>query len=363
MNDNIVQIANVHLAIFLAIMLLAIGCSCFLLRRYGKQPFAYVPVFTVYALVVLSWARCLGVDGFHILTLAAWGIFCGGPVMLIIGAVFAKGNKLIAMFALFVLLAITDIAVALDAFVIEPHSLETRYVHLTSSKLRSKLVIAVMSDFQSEHLGSYEEQALKRIVAAKPDIIILPGDYIQQLPPQRWTEMRGFHDLMKRLNFTAPNGCYAVRGNVEDDSWPTIFEGLPGFHTFTRTATVTARDDVQIEGLSFADSFNDHLKIPANANQYLVIFGHGPDFSLGDVHGDLLIAGHTHGGQVQLPFFGPPITLSKVPRAWAAGGTFTVRDGTTLMLTRGVGMERFFAPRLRFLCRPEIVIIDIAPAG
>ena len=73
---------------------------------------------------------------------------------------------------------------------------------------------------------------------------------------------------------------------------------------------------------------------------------------------DLLIAGHTHGGQVQLPFFGPPITLSRIPRRAAAGGLHEL-NGRCVYVSRGVGCERGQAPRLRFLCPPEISILDV----
>jgi len=63
---------------------------------------------------------------------------------------------------------------------------------------------------------------------------------------------------------------------------------------------------------------------------------------------------------VQLPFIGPLMTLTAVPRAWASGVT-TIAPGKTLVVSRGIGMERGHAPRLRFLCRPEVVVIDLLP--
>ena len=71
----------------------------------------------------------------------------------------------------------------------------------------------------------------------------------------------------------------------------------------------------------------------------------------------LALAGHTHGGQVVLPFFGPPMTLSRLPRRYAGG----LHDyhGLPLHVSRGIGMERGSAPQIRFLCPPEICVIEL----
>jgi predicted MPP superfamily phosphohydrolase len=90
------------------------------------------------------------------------------------------------------------------------------------------------------------------------------------------------------------------------------------------------------------------------------LVGHAPDDALGMHRADLLLAGHTHGGQVRLPLLGPPITFSRVPRSWASGVSH-LPTGATLVMSRGIGVERGNAPPLRFLCRPEIVVIDLVP--
>ena len=77
---------------------------------------------------------------------------------------------------------------------------------------------------------------------------------------------------------------------------------------------------------------------------------------------DLLVAGHTHGGQVSLPLIGPPLTLSSVPRHIAAGGLGEL-DGTPIYVSTGVGRERGNAPQLRFGVRPSIGIIDLVGAA
>ncbi len=73
---------------------------------------------------------------------------------------------------------------------------------------------------------------------------------------------------------------------------------------------------------------------------------------------DLLVSGHTHGGQVSVPFFGPPITLSSVPRDVAAGGLHVV-DGRRIYVSRGVGLERGTAPRIRFRVPPEVSLLTL----
>ena len=74
---------------------------------------------------------------------------------------------------------------------------------------------------------------------------------------------------------------------------------------------------------------------------------------------DLYCAGHTHGGQVALPFYGALVTLSKFGKKYE-GGTYKVSN-TWLNVNRGIGMEGGSAPRVRFCSRPEVTVIDIVP--
>jgi hypothetical protein len=81
---------------------------------------------------------------------------------------------------------------------------------------------------------------------------------------------------------------------------------------------------------------------------------------MGHIEADLLLAGHTHGGQVRLPWIGTLTTGCLVPRAWAAGMT-ELPNGGKLIVSRGTGRERGESPQIRFLCRPELVVIDLVP--
>jgi predicted MPP superfamily phosphohydrolase len=72
---------------------------------------------------------------------------------------------------------------------------------------------------------------------------------------------------------------------------------------------------------------------------------------------DLYLAGHTHGGQLRLPFFGAIVTASIYGKRYEMGA---YRQGDTLLyVSRGVGMEGKGAPRARFLCPPEVVLCTL----
>ena len=92
-----------------------------------------------------------------------------------------------------------------------------------------------------------------------------------------------------------------------------------------------------------------------------ILMSHRPDSALAlTPHSriDLIVAGHTHGGQVQIPFIGPLITFSKVPRSIAAGGLHEM-NGNLMYVSRGLGWEHGQAPRIRFLCPPEISMLTL----
>ena len=238
-----------------------------------------------------------------------------------------------------------------------------------TNKVKKPITVAIVSDLQTDHVSSYDinRSARQGPGKEKPDLILMPGDYVQCLTMEKQLkEMARFTALLKRLDFKAPLGAYAVRGNAEQDGWPLEFAGTAV--SANEKTTLYPLKDLDVVGLSFADSFNADFKPSAAlkaklapSKKYRIIFGHGPDFALAHPEADLLVAGHTHGGQVRLPLIGPILTLCKVPRAWAAGRT-QIDAKTTLVVSRGVGMERRYAPRLRFLCRPQLVFITLEPA-
>ena len=95
-----------------------------------------------------------------------------------------------------------------------------------------------------------------------------------------------------------------------------------------------------------------------------VLVSHRPD-SVGEVDPgsiDLVVAGHTHGGQIALPLIGALFTQSDLPRQVAGGGLHAVA-GQPIYVSTGVGLERSKAPQVRFGVRPSVGLIEVSSAG
>ncbi|MEZ4239867.1 MAG: hypothetical protein R3F59_27665 [Myxococcota bacterium] len=287
---------------------------------------------------------------------AAWAAFAHLPVMLLLAAASAGPGRWRAVHAG---AALAIAAIGVDAFLVEPHALQVVRYTICSDELDAPLRIVALSDVQTDHVGAYERSAFERAMAEHPDLIVLPGDFVQAWPRQRGAQVAALRELLPILQ--APLGVWAVQGNVDPPGWAEALFG--GTHVRAADATTTVDlGPIRLSALSFADGFDPALTLPHQPGFHLA-FAHGPDFSLSPgVDADLLIAGHTHGGQVQLPLVGPLLTLTRVPRAAGRGGLTALSGDRALIVSRGVGMERGRAPRLRIGCRPQIVVVDLVPA-
>ena len=100
----------------------------------------------------------------------------------------------------------------------------------------------------------------------------------------------------------------------------------------------------------------------SDANDFRILFGHSPDYALSVAEApiDLCLAGHTHGGQVNLPFIGPLVIYSEVPKEWAKG--FRRVGIPYLNVSAGAGSNRRGGlPPLRFNCPTEMTLIELVP--
>ncbi|MFN3653471.1 MAG: metallophosphoesterase [Armatimonadota bacterium] len=253
-----------------------------------------------------------------------------------------------------------------------PYNLQVRTHRLTSAApAKTPVRILHLSDLQTHAIRGYERRVFAAAAATRPDLVVFTGDYIQPRLGSRvepaWAD---FRRLLEETNLRPPLGFYAVGGDVEADEggdWQRRFEGLPVTcleNSVARTPLPDGRTlalvGLEIETSRGRDAAPVHRLLreaqPADA---LLVLGHRPDFVqqlVGRDEVNLALAGHTHGGQVVLPVLGPLITLSRLPTRHA-GGMSSYR-GVPLHVSRGIGMERMSAPQVRFLCPPEICVIE-----
>ncbi len=299
---------------------------------------------------------------FGMFRLWAYAIFLHGFLLLVGTAVaWRRIRPILAGAAAFGGIAVA--LVAADAFLIEPHWIEVSHRQIANSKIRHPVRIVVVADLQADRFGDYERSVLRQALAEKPDLILLAGDYLQAPWADQATLRADFHDFLRKIDFTAPLGVFAIQGNVDvsPSGWQAMFAGL-GITTVDACRSFDL-GELQLTCIGLVESFDRSLTIAGDRpDQFHLVLGHAPDYAMGTIDADLLLAGHTHGGQVRLPWFGPVITHSRVPHAWAAGRT-ELPGGRILLVSRGIGMERGRAPPMRFLCRPELMVIDLVAAG
>ncbi|MCG3134550.1 MAG: hypothetical protein HMLKMBBP_01864 [Planctomycetes bacterium] len=266
------------------------------------------------------------------------------------------------------------------AVFVEPFRLQVERAEWTVPAVRAAgepIRIGILADLQTDDAcGAHESAAADALMAERPDLILVPGDLIQAPPDEYDRAAPRVRGVLSRLD--APGGVFFVHGDVDDDE-DRVRALLQGTRLRAVTdevvRTVVRGRPVTIGGVSLmirawparcrASSIVDELESAPGGDDLRILLSHAPDAVFALRAGsriDLVVAGHTHGGQVVLPFFGPPMTLSRVPRAVAAGGLHRVDTGRGahwIHVSRGVGLERMEAPRIRLFCPPEVTVLTV----
>jgi predicted MPP superfamily phosphohydrolase len=262
------------------------------------------------------------------------------------------------------------VPIGIYATFVEPYELRTERVSIPLSAARAgrtPITIGVLADIQCIEVTDYERDAIARVMAAKPDLILLPGDLVQVGEHRLPEILDEFHALLAPLS--APLGVYFVQGNCESkEDARRLLAGTPVRFLDNEVVELSLRDrrvivcgvDLTFSG-SRARAALERIESAPGDDDVRIVVAHRPDVIAAlSAHSrvDLIVAGHTHGGQVQVPGFGPPITLSEVPRAIAAGGLHAA-DEKQIYVSRGIGWEHGQAPRVRFLCPPEVSLLTL----
>ena len=260
---------------------------------------------------------------------------------------------------------------------VEPHWIEVTRQEVPLSELPEALdgfTIAQLSDL---HAGPYvSSEDVRRSVEITnglgADLVVLTGDFVYR------SAHYAAACAQELASLQASYGIYAVLGN--HDMWTNprqVTEYLigAGISVLRNTRQVVNVGGAQLWLLGIKDTgytggpfgefravwqeTRDALAallegIPADEPRLLLV--HNPDFTEMLPRGriDLALCGHTHGGQVRLPFIGAPIVPSCFGQKYVSG---LVQGPSALVyVNRGIGV---IAPPIRFNCRPEVTLLEL----
>ncbi|WP_230254748.1 metallophosphoesterase [Rhodopirellula halodulae] len=217
--------------------------------------------------------------------------------------------------------------------------------------------VAHLSDI---HLtGQVEPEFTQHAISAanewRPDLFALTGDIVDKQPCVAW-----LHDLFSKAS--ASDGCYFVLGNHDTRiSDPDVVrERMKGAGWIDVGGLVHS---TRLRSVSCALSGNEYPWFSRPSEQamrgadaeFRFCVSHSPDqfdwCRRNQV--DLMLAGHTHGGQGRLPIAGPILSPSWHGSRWASGDFY--RAPTTLHVSRGLSGVHL----LRINCRPELSLITL----
>lgn len=256
------------------------------------------------------------------------------------------------------------------AFGVEPNWFErtATQVKLPCKRLTSPVRILHLSDLHASLYVPFSliESAVELGLGAKPDVICLTGDFVTDATP---FDQTAYSRILRRLSSAAP--IFATLGNHDGGAWGASVGGLkdssmicallrasniPVLHN--RSQVVWVRDQA-IRFAGVPDLWSEPIdgdRAFANVpvNDPAILLAHNPDTKdvLADRPWDLMLSGHTHGGQVVLPILGERFVPVRDKR-FVAG--LKPWNGRQVYVTRGVGS----IDGVRVNCRPEVTVLDV----
>lgn len=299
-------------------------------------------------------------------------IFSGIAILLLLEItlvfVVIKGSQSLKSTSIFFIIFCTSIlAILIYGSFIEPYKIGKTYYNLEVDKL-DNIKIVFLTDF---HLGPYKKDGYaKKIVEEvnqlNPDLIFLGGDYIylqkeeiDYLYPIKDLEAKygvygilGNHDYHSKLMFKFKDG------NISQSTSEYVINKLKESNVKMITDNY---EESSINGQSLI--ITDLGGIMKNPDLYeknipIILLTHNPDAIMYQESeaADIIITGHTHGGQIRFPFVGPLLLPTEISREYD-NGLFELSGNRQLIISKGLGE---YGPRARLLCNPEIVVINIS---
>jgi predicted MPP superfamily phosphohydrolase len=266
--------------------------------------------------------------------------------------------------------AVGALAIGVDSVFWEPN--RPRIVHKEFVLPRwpermSGFTIAMLSDFHYDPYFSVHplRAAIPLVTSLKPDLIVLTGDFVTL--PMVGDESRAAFaaepcaELLRRM--TAPHGSWAVLGNHDINTDPghvTHALQAVGIPVLANQSVAIERDGARFWLAGVNDVLSKTADLPATlysvpGGEAVVLLAHEPDYAdeASRYPVDLQLSGHSHGGQVRIPFL-PPLYLPELAKKYVLG---TYQVGT-LPLYTNAGLGTVGVPA-RLNCPPEITLITL----
>lgn len=241
----------------------------------------------------------------------------------------------------------------------EPKALKVERSRIPVSHTGDSVRLVQISDLHLSRYSTYFKDVARRVSLLKPDVIVLTGDYLEE---ER--NIRGVLNFLKDLH--APHGIYAVQGNweywsrLEGENLRRHFAGVGTTLLINERADLRIRGQkLSILGLDYPSSadYLERLQQGVDPQSFNLLLSHVPAFAHENLsqHIRLVLSGHTHGGQVRMPYL-PPFYLPRYSGRFVAGYYKVSEHQIPLYVSRGVGTSVL---PMRFLCRPEIGLFEI----
>jgi predicted MPP superfamily phosphohydrolase len=229
--------------------------------------------------------------------------------------------------------------------------------------------VAVLSDFHYDPFFSIHplHATIGMVNGLHPDLVVLVGDFVS-VPPFGDEKKAAFAAepcarLLRRI--TAPHGLWAVMGNHDDATDPervTRALQAENIQVLDNQSQPIEQDGARFWLAGVDDVLNgtaDLSKTMHNvpAGEAVILLAHEPDFAdeAAQFPIDLQLSGHSHGGQIRIPFL-PPLYLPELAKKYF-WGTYHIGP---LTLHTSAGLGTIGIP-MRLNCPPEITLLTLRP--
>lgn len=307
-------------------------------------------------------------DKFHLIQI---GVVLGTATCLAIGyyrkEIARRRSALMWWLSLCIAAGVT--LVFADMYLIEPNWIKVELVQIKNRELAEVLqdnTVVQISDLHLRSTGYRERKLIEELNSLRPDLLFITGDLLADVGGEK--EESSFLVLLELIRqIKVRTGIYAVPGNYDKD----ITENQEKLNQLLSAGMLVLRNDVSqivmrngksvwVSGATFSldnDWSEWHFqklikKIPHG--KPLILLNHYPDiFGRAQMLGiPLVLAGHTHGGQIGIPFL---VRMSNsANKSKYIGGLYDT--GTTKMyISRGIGTTGI---PVRLFCRPEIAVLE-----